>query len=79
VSLGRAWILFIGLIFGYFYLISTAAPAHFMKELGLILFVYSIVWRLRRFRAVVQKRRQGAQLAGGHHHRHHVATALTIF
>jgi putative transport protein len=42
VSLGRAWILFIGLIFGYFYFNLDQHLLHFMKELGLILFVYSI-------------------------------------
>lgn len=42
VSLGNAWILFIGLIFGYFYLNLDQNLLHFMKEFGLILFVYSI-------------------------------------
>lgn len=42
VSLGLAWILFIGLIFGYFSLNLNEHLLHFLKEFGLILFVYSI-------------------------------------
>jgi putative transport protein len=42
VSLGRAWILFVGLIFGYFYFYLDQHLLHFLKEFGLILFIYSI-------------------------------------
>lgn len=42
VSLGLAWILFIGLIFGHFSLNLNEHLLHFLKEFGLILFVYSI-------------------------------------
>jgi len=42
VSLGLAWILFIGLIFGHFSLNLDGHLLHFLKEFGLILFVYSI-------------------------------------
>lgn len=42
VSLGLAWILFIGLIFGHFSLNFDEHLLHFLKEFGLILFVYSI-------------------------------------
>ena len=42
VSLGLAWILFIGLIFGDFSLNLDEHLLHFLKEFGLILFVYSI-------------------------------------
>ncbi len=42
VSLGLAWILFIGLIFGHFALSLDQHLLHFLKEFGLILFVYSI-------------------------------------
>lgn len=42
VSLGLAWILFIGLIFGHFSLSLDEHLLHFLKEFGLILFVYSI-------------------------------------
>lgn len=42
VSLGMAWILFVGLIFGYFNLNLDEHLLHFLKEFGLILFVYSI-------------------------------------
>ncbi len=42
ISLGHAWILFIGLIFGYFYFNLDQNLLHFLKEFGLILFVYSI-------------------------------------
>ena len=42
VSLGLAWILFIGLILGHFSLNLDEHLLHFLKEFGLILFVYSI-------------------------------------
>lgn len=42
VSLGLAWILFIGLLFGHFSLGLDEHLLHFLKEFGLILFVYSI-------------------------------------
>ncbi len=42
VSLGRAWILFIGLIFGYYYINLDQHLLHFLKEFGLIIFVFSI-------------------------------------
>lgn len=42
VSLGLAWILFIGLIFGHFSLNLDEHLLHFLKEFGLILFVYSL-------------------------------------
>ena len=42
VSLGLAWILFIGLVFGHFSLSLDQHLLHFLKEFGLILFVYSI-------------------------------------
>lgn len=42
VSLGLAWILFIGLIFGHYSLNLDAHLLHFLKEFGLILFVYSL-------------------------------------
>lgn len=42
ISLGHAWILFIGLTFGYFYFNLDQHLLHFLKEFGLILFVYSI-------------------------------------
>lgn len=42
VSPGLAWILFIGLIFGHFSLNLDEHLLHFLKEFGLILFVYSI-------------------------------------
>lgn len=42
VSLGLAWILFAGLIFGHFCFNLDEHLLHFLKEFGLILFVYSI-------------------------------------
>lgn len=42
ISFGQAWILFIGLIFGYYYFNLDAHLLHFLKEFGLIIFVYSI-------------------------------------
>lgn len=42
VSLGITWILFVGIVFGHFGLNIDPVILHFMKEFGLILFIYSI-------------------------------------
>lgn len=42
VSLGVTWILFVGIVFGHFNLNLDEHLLHFLKEFGLILFVYSI-------------------------------------
>lgn len=42
VSLGITWILFVGIAFGHFNMTLNEHLLHFMKEFGLILFVYSI-------------------------------------
>lgn len=42
ISLGMAWILFAGILLGHFGLGMEAAVAHFVKSLGLILFVCAI-------------------------------------
>lgn len=42
VSLGITWILFVGIAFGHFGLIIDSNILHFVKEFGLILFIYSI-------------------------------------
>ena len=42
VSLGITWILFVGIAFGHFRLLIDSNILHFMKEFGLILFIYSI-------------------------------------
>ncbi len=42
ISLGGAWILFTGIAFGHLGLGLDARLLHFLKEFGLILFVYSI-------------------------------------
>lgn len=42
VSLGGAMVLFIGLFFGYLGIRIEAEVLHFIKELGLILFVYAV-------------------------------------
>ena len=41
-SLGITWILFVGIVFGHFNMTLNEHLLHFMKEFGLILFVYSI-------------------------------------
>ncbi len=41
-SLGITWILFVGIVFGHFDMTMNEHLLHFMKEFGLILFVYSI-------------------------------------
>lgn len=42
VSLGVTWVLFVGIIFSHFGMTLNHDLLHFMKEFGLILFVYSI-------------------------------------
>ena len=42
VSLGITWILFVGIAFGHFGLNIAPTILHFMKEFGLIIFIYSI-------------------------------------
>ena len=42
ISLGLAWVLFIGIVFGNFAFNLDEHLLHFLKEFGLILFVYSI-------------------------------------
>ena len=42
VSLGITWILFVGIAFGHFGLNIDPTILHFVKEFGLILFIYSI-------------------------------------
>ena len=42
VSLGITWILFVGIVFGHFDMTLNEHLLHFMKEFGLIVFVYSI-------------------------------------
>lgn len=42
ISLGVTWVLFIGIVFSHFQMTLNHELLHFMKEFGLILFVYSI-------------------------------------
>ena len=42
VSLGLMWVLIVGIIFGYFNLNLNVELLHFMREFGLVLFVYAI-------------------------------------
>lgn len=42
VSLGVTWILFTGIVASHFGLVLDATTSHFVKEFGLILFIYSI-------------------------------------
>ena len=42
VSLGVTWILFVGIIAGHFGFLLDDTTSHFVKEFGLILFIYSI-------------------------------------
>ncbi len=42
VSLGVTWVLFVGIVLSHFGLTIDDATCHFIKEFGLILFVYSI-------------------------------------
>lgn len=42
ISLGVTWVLFVGILFSHFGMTLDGNLLHFVKELGLILFVYSI-------------------------------------
>lgn len=42
ISLGITWILFVGIIFSHFNMRMDPHALHFLKEFGLILFVYSV-------------------------------------
>ena len=42
ISLGVTWVLFVGILFGHFNLNLDEHLLHFLKEFGLVLFVYSI-------------------------------------
>ena len=42
VSLDLTWVLIIGIVFGYFNLNLDENLLHFLREFGLVLFVYSI-------------------------------------
>lgn len=42
ISLGVTWILFVGIILGHFGMVLDPVTSHFVKEFGLILFIYSI-------------------------------------
>ncbi len=42
ISIGSTWILFVGIIFSHFGFLSNPTVLSFMKDLGLILFVFSI-------------------------------------
>jgi len=42
ISFGITWVLFIGLIFSYFGITINKETEHFIKEFGLVLFVYAI-------------------------------------
>lgn len=42
ISLGVTWVLFVGIVFSHFSMTLDADLLHFLKEFGLILFVYSI-------------------------------------
>lgn len=42
ISLGVTWILFVGVVAGHFGMLLDDTTSHFVKEFGLILFIYSI-------------------------------------
>ena len=64
VSLGLAWILFAGLLFGHFQFNLDEHLLHFLKEFGLILFVYSIGLSRTWFLFFFQTRQQYAYWVG---------------
>ena len=55
ISLGITWVLFAGLIFSYFGVEIDSGTEHFMKEFGLILFVYSIVFAMPLWPTLLRK------------------------
>ena len=42
ITIGSTWILFVGIVLGHFGYLPNAKVLSFMKDFGLILFVYSI-------------------------------------
>ncbi len=42
ISLGLTWVLIVGIVFGYFNLNLNVELLHFLREFGLVLFVYSL-------------------------------------
>ena len=42
ISFGATWVLFVGILFGHYGLTIDHSLIHFLKEFGLVLFVYSI-------------------------------------
>ena len=56
VSLGVTWILFVGIVAGHFGLSVNADILNFIKEFGLILFVYLWVFRLARVSSLHSRR-----------------------
>ena len=42
ISFGATWVLFVGILFGHYGLSIDHNLIHFLKEFGLVLFVYSI-------------------------------------
>ena len=42
ITIGSTWILFVGIVMGHFGFVPNARVLSFMKDFGLILFVYSI-------------------------------------
>ncbi len=42
ISLGSTWVLFVGLLLGHFNMTVDGSTSHFIKEFGLILFIFSI-------------------------------------
>ena len=42
ISFGATWVLFVGILFGHYGLTIDHELIHFLKEFGLVLFVYSI-------------------------------------
>ena len=53
VSLGVTWILFVGIVFGHYNLNLDEHLLHFLKEFGLILFVYSIGFAINLSRRII--------------------------
>ena len=44
ISIGTTWILFVGIAVSHFGMTIDADTLHFIKEFGLILFVFSMSW-----------------------------------
>lgn len=61
MSLGVTFVLFVGIVMGHLGYVVNAEVLKFIREFGLILFIFSIGIQVGGFLRVVQERRHEAQ------------------